>query len=387
MKRRCQLTSAKRRQGFTLIELLVVIAIIAMLVALLTPAVQSARAAARRTQCINRMKNLVLAAHNHASARAGKMPDLSQTLSYTRSSGTAINNHDVAWTYALLPFVDQQPIFNNYINWYADDADDDGIGDGNTVAGPFAPGTAQLTIFTCPDDLQNSGQPGGLSYVANAGYGALTELTAGDPSAGHAETMLTGGTIADPEGYSASVHLGHVYGHDPQFSLANGTQKVNWSMDAFYATGAFFRPNTAVKLTIDRLSAADGLQNTVLYTENVNAGSDGDWTSPKLYNMAFMIDAQPAAGVSAIFGGARGPLQIATGIPAHSRINWAKDGTLPGASFAPSSGHLGGVVVIGLADGRALAVSENMDQQIWARMMSTNGTNFGQQIVDDSAIE
>lgn len=63
-----------RSRGFTLVELLVVIAIIAILVSLLLPAINASRAAARRTQCINRMRQIGVATHNFATAHGGQLP-------------------------------------------------------------------------------------------------------------------------------------------------------------------------------------------------------------------------------------------------------------------------------------------------------------------------
>ena len=68
------MTSPSTRRGFTLVELLVVIAIIGVLVALLLPAVQAAREAARRTSCVNNMKNVALAAIN-CHDQQGAFPD------------------------------------------------------------------------------------------------------------------------------------------------------------------------------------------------------------------------------------------------------------------------------------------------------------------------
>ena len=101
----------RERRGFTLIELLVVIAIIAVLIALLLPAVQAAREAARRTQCVNNLKQLGLAAQNYVSSNNVFPP---QTSWPTLAANTRCNPAGFAWGfnwyYALFPQMEQQQI-------------------------------------------------------------------------------------------------------------------------------------------------------------------------------------------------------------------------------------------------------------------------------------
>src|SRR5438046_4169318 len=88
------------RRAFTLIELLVVIAIIGVLIALLLPAVQSAREAARRSQCVNNLKQLGIAIQNYADSNGALPP--------TGSNGG--NNFSMKGR--LLPFMEQQQVWN-----------------------------------------------------------------------------------------------------------------------------------------------------------------------------------------------------------------------------------------------------------------------------------
>src|ERR1700712_5362507 len=102
----------RRNLGFTLIELLVVIAIMAILIALLLPAVQQAREAARRTQCVNNLKQLGLAVHNRISSFGRLPPGMVATL----PGATAYpGSHDWQWgtLVYLTPFLDQSNVYNS----------------------------------------------------------------------------------------------------------------------------------------------------------------------------------------------------------------------------------------------------------------------------------
>jgi prepilin-type N-terminal cleavage/methylation domain-containing protein len=105
---------SRRRAGFTLIELLVVIAIIAILVALLLPAVQQAREAARRTQCKNNLKQIGLAMHNYHDTHRVFPPGVIQGSGMLPPGSTYNGTASTGWAWGtfLLPFLDQAPLYN-----------------------------------------------------------------------------------------------------------------------------------------------------------------------------------------------------------------------------------------------------------------------------------
>ena len=144
------------RLGFTLVELLVVIAIIAMLVTLLLPAVQAARSAARRTQCLNNLKQLGLAMHNYESAQA-KLP----VGAYSCCWGT--------WQIQVLPFMEDAAAHDAYDHTKKIDWSDLSTTYGSARNRPVT--TRRFQMLTCPSDVQVTHFDGITShnYVANFG--------------------------------------------------------------------------------------------------------------------------------------------------------------------------------------------------------------------------
>ena len=126
-------SNGSRTQGFTLVELLVVIAIIGVLVALLLPAIQAAREAARRTDCINRIRQLALAAHNYASA-VGTLPEHGTVIIKGGEDTGALSSQA-----KLLPYMEQQNVQNLV------DQDQHWRHNNNKVAM-----RTPLTFFRCP---------------------------------------------------------------------------------------------------------------------------------------------------------------------------------------------------------------------------------------------
>lgn len=164
-----------RHTAFTLVELLVVIAIIGILVALLLPAVQSAREAARRISCVNNLKQVSLSLLNFHDAMS----------EFPRGAYTALSGphkeDGLGWATKILPYIEEQGLFDmisrNKIPGYEQDAWQPGI---FKVAhfqklSPIAGGDSNINVFRCPSvDLPNQ-IPGGEFFGAtgtfpNTGY-------------------------------------------------------------------------------------------------------------------------------------------------------------------------------------------------------------------------
>jgi prepilin-type N-terminal cleavage/methylation domain-containing protein/prepilin-type processing-associated H-X9-DG protein len=170
--------SDRNRFGFTLVELLVVIAIIGVLVALLLPAVQAAREAARRTQCLNHLKQIGLAMHNYNDTY-NTLPNSRRDASYT-------------WMTQILPQIEQPALFGK---WRLGPAYNTQVQECRE---------ARITIYFCPS--RRSASQSKIITETMDGSGTTTTGTAGDYAACTGDSSKGGGDYWQP-GYEANGAL------------------------------------------------------------------------------------------------------------------------------------------------------------------------------------
>lgn len=317
----------KHRNAFTLVELLVVIAIIGVLVALLLPAVQAAREAARRMQCSNNLKQIGLALHNYHDVH-GTFPPGGLGYPYVWSAQAQ-----------LLPFVEQTSLQNLLdftvppLTPFAGAAHD-----ASAVARNEAAAKNRLSMFLCPSDREAvpGSEFGGISYPACVGSGV----------------------------------------NNPADSSDDGS--VN------NADGVIFS-----KSRIGFRDIIDGSSNTIAFSEQLIG--DGQNTAPTGNDYRHRVvelsqgtqttpaDCDPAS--ASTWSGRRGEQWI-NGHFANTMYNhyYGPNASVPDchnghhnfALVSARSAHPGGVAVL-LCDGSARFIAETIDLDVWRALATRSG--------------
>jgi prepilin-type N-terminal cleavage/methylation domain-containing protein len=289
-----------RRGAFTLVELLVVIAIIGVLVALLLPAVQAAREAARRMKCQNNFKQFGLALHNYHDT-FGRLP-AAYYRAWPNSSGSTFGTPGWGWGTMILPRLEQQALY---------DIMRPGTLRLDSSAATKIPAQTSLAMFRCPSDTgpkqnANRGNYGTSNYVAV--FGALYD--------------------------QASIGQAVVAG-----SVANANTGV-------------FGPNSGVRIA----EIEDGTSNTVMVGEmcyGSNGVKDPNNGQKRVYNGAIWVGV-PTDAASDVDN-----MLSLCGFSAGANVKFRKMNTGE-SSNAISSAHANGSQ-FSVADGSVRFISNNAD--------------------------
>lgn len=343
----------RKIRGFTLIELLVVIAIIAILVALLLPAVQQAREAARRTQCRNNLKQLGLALHNyhdvHRAFPAGYFSFATSTGSGPAAAAIDPQTWDAApgwgWMSALLPYVDQANLSA-------------GLQTERPIWDPAFSSQIEtkLPMFLCP-----SASGGDDAFVVRDAsgnpllrYGREIRLGRSHYVASHGQESCWGEC-----GASLTTEIfTNIYTSTTQTILVDGdVSRV--------ADGPFYR-NSRTRMR----DVTDGTSNTIFLGEHSSLLSEKTWVGvvPGAFTHPRMISPEngpdAAATLTLVHAGPSGGELDITGFPIIHPVNFP---TLHVGQMY--SQHTGGGMV-GLGDGSVRFVSENIDMLLFAELSS-----------------
>jgi prepilin-type N-terminal cleavage/methylation domain-containing protein/prepilin-type processing-associated H-X9-DG protein len=338
------------RRGFTLIELLVVIAIIGILIALLLPAVQQAREAARRTQCRNNLKQLGIALHNYHDAHRVFPPayvgnfSASGTIngvSYPDDNGNGPSGF--GWGALLLPQLDQQPLYNKF----------------NFSLACWDPANAAAAATKLPAFLCPSATGGEDGYLVDK----FTSGTAAAPR--------------DPQPFSPAIRFSHSHyvtnagihqpwGRSPSYSQdlsipepipANGNQLAH--MD-----GAFYR-NSRIRIA----DVTDGTSGTIFIGEHSSILSNKTWVGVVPYGATCPTAKFPSECNS---GGCMVGAHSGPDTHDHPQVIIHAPNNPFGHTDEMYAEHAGGANNL-FGDGSVRFISEFIDGFVWVGMSTRNG--------------
>ncbi len=378
------------RSGFTWVELIVCFAILGLLVALLLPAIRTAKPAARRAQCQSNLRNVGIAFQAYSTSKRGELPPLTGgfMIANPHPDKRAGFEIEAPWSVTILPYMEQTKLYDrlritddNPVQWQRETTGGIGADEAQLLA------QTAISTYLCPD-TQNR-HAGGLSYVANAGIIPEDSWSTAHLDTDHSADRLDFGF----NGYGAENH------------------NTN-DADLAYSTGVFWhvpvRTPTDKKaptpINLDQISAHDGTSQTILLAENLHtrsydpASGTGGWISNATGDIAFGIAVpgtrdgtafrvalSDTAGGLGVAGGAKETALALSQdpVPPHCRINANLKNAVNGRSPRPSSNHPG-VVNMAFADGSCKVISDQIAPGVYARLLSPIGGRYGQTELSDN---